>query len=96
LLYNEREDKMQKRFMILGFILCTIVFSAIIVDDYQLFAQYPAPPIGCCMLRDWLAGEWHKSDLGFNRCEELNQNRDNLDDILAESGYVWWDVNCTL
>jgi hypothetical protein len=93
---NEREDKMRKRFMILGFILYTIVFSAIIAGDNHLFAQYPPTPTGCCMQRDWLAGEWYKTELSFTACEELNRNRDSLDDVLSERGYVWWDVNCTL
>jgi hypothetical protein len=47
------------------------------------------------MQRDWLAGEWYTTELSFTLCEELNRNRDNLDDIFTESGYVWWDVNCT-
>jgi hypothetical protein len=82
--------------MILGFILYTIVFLAIIADDNHLFAQYPPTPTGCCKQRNWLAGEWYETELDFTACEELNRNRDSLDDIFAESGYVWWDVNCVL
>ena len=87
---------MKKMYLALVFLFCAVVYSGIMADDNQLLAQYPAPPTGCCMQRDWLAGEWYSTELNFTLCEELNRNRDNLDDLFAESGYVWWDVNCTL
>jgi hypothetical protein len=87
---------MKKMILALGFIFYTLVVLGMIADDNQLFAQFPPTPTGCCKQRDWLAGEWYKTELSFTACEELNRNRDNLDDILAERGYVWWDVNCAL
>ena len=89
-------NRMKKMPLVLSFILFAVIFSGMLVIDNQLFAQYPPRPTGCCKQRDWLAGEWYKTRLGFADCEELNRNRDNLDDIFVERGYVWWDANCNL
>ena len=85
---------MKKMILALGIIFCTLVVSGMVADDHQLFAQYPPPQVGCCKLRDWLGGVWKKTELNIAECEELNNNRDNLDDMFLETGYVWWDLNC--
>ena len=87
---------MKMMFPVLVFAFLTIALSGMLANDNQLLAQYPPAPTGCCMQRDWLAGEWYKTELSFTACEELNRNRDSMDDVLYERGYVWWDVNCTL
>jgi hypothetical protein len=85
---------MRKILMLIVFAIIAVSFLGFVVEDTRLFAQYPPPPPGCCMQRDWLAGAWYKTYLSFTSCEELNRNRDNLDDMFVENGYVWWDVNC--
>ena len=85
---------MKKTFLSIVFAFITVAFLGLLAEDIQLFAQYPPRPTGCCMQRDWLAGEWRKTELSFDACEDLNRNRDNLDDMFVENGYVWWDVNC--
>jgi hypothetical protein len=87
---------MKKIFLVIIITIFTVAFSGIPDDENQLFAQYPPPPTGCCKQREWLAGNWHKTEFGFEECEELNKNRDNLDNIFQEKGYVWWDPNCNL
>jgi len=86
---------MKKLFMVFGLILLMAAFFGMLPDENRLFAQLQ-PRGGCCMQRDWVAGEWRKTRLSFRECELLNENRDNLDDFLEESGYVWWDENCVL
>jgi hypothetical protein len=85
---------MKKIFLSIAFAFFTVAFLGLFVEDIQLFAEYPPPPAGCCMQRDWLAGEWYKTNLSYTRCERLNRNRDNLDDLFLEKGYVWWNINC--
>ena len=87
---------MKKILLVLVLMLSIAVISEMITNDMQSFAQYPAPPSGCCKQRDWLAADWRETDLSFRECESLNDNRDNLDDIFQEKGYVWWDQSCRL
>ena len=87
---------MKKIFVIFALIISVAALSQILTRDIKVFAQYPAPPSGCCKQRDWLAAAWRETDLGFRECESLNDNRDNLDNIFQEKGYVWWDQNCRL
>ena len=86
---------MKKLFRVFGMILLLATVFGMFTGANRLFAQLE-PRAGCCMQRDWLAGEWRKTQLGFRECELLNENRDNLDDFFAPSGYVWWDETCVL
>jgi hypothetical protein len=87
---------MKKIFSVIIFTIFTVASSGILDDRNQSSAQYPPPPRGCCKQRDWLAGNWYKTELTFEECDEINRNRDNLDNIYQENGYVWWDPNCDL
>ena len=92
--FYEMGDDMKVALLVIGFMFFTVAFSGMLAIDNPPFAQYPPPPTGCCKQRAWLAADWNETELRFSQCAELNKNRDNLDDILAETGYVWWDVNC--
>jgi hypothetical protein len=87
---------MKKNLFALVVMLLIVAFLEISTKDVQLFAQYPPRPSGCCKMRDWIGGEWKKTDLNFSECEELNRNRDSLDDVFRAKGYVWWDYTCQL
>jgi hypothetical protein len=82
--------------IVIGLVICMAVYAGIFADEKQLLAQYPPSPSGCCKLRDWLAGNWRQTELSFTECETLNRNRDSLDDLFEEKGYVWWDENCQI
>ena len=85
---------MKRIFILFGIPFFLSIFSGQFADDYSAFAEFPPRPSGCCKQRDWLAADWRETNLGFEECEILNQNRDNLEDIFEEKGYVWWDSNC--
>jgi hypothetical protein len=87
---------MKKSLLALMVMLLIVAFLVVSTKGVQLFAQYPPKPSGCCKQRDWIGGEWKKTELSFSECEELNRNRDSLDDITRELGYVWWDFTCRL
>jgi hypothetical protein len=88
------KNKMKIAPFVIGLMFCLVAYTGISADENQLFAQYPPTPTGCCKVRDWLAGNWRQTDLSFTECERLNRNRDSLDDLFEEKGYVWWDANC--
>jgi hypothetical protein len=88
------EDMMKTMFMVGVFATFAIGLSGMFANDYLLFAEYPPQPRGCCKQRDWLAGQWRKTQLNYNECEQLNRNRDSLDNLFEEKGYVWWDTRC--
>jgi hypothetical protein len=86
---------MKKILLVFAFVLFAVALSGLLADDSRLFAQYPPQPTGCCMKRDWLAGNWIKTSLNLTECRKLNRTRDSLDDIFQEKGYVWWDSVCS-
>lgn len=48
---------------------------------------------GCCKVRASLSDPWSKStDKTVEQCEQ--RNRDDRDNVLDESGLVWWDLDC--
>ena len=87
---------MKKSIMAIAFTSFTVALSGLLHHSDRLLAQYPPQPTGCCKQREWLAGNWRTTDITFEECEQININRDNLDNIYDEKGYVWWDPNCNL
>ena len=79
-----------KKIIIIAIALLVVIISQVVADECLYLAQRKE----CCKKREWLAGEWQKTELSFSECEELNRMRDGVDNILKEKGDVWWDMKC--
>jgi hypothetical protein len=78
---------MKKRFL-LGMLLFAAAVLVASPCGNPLFAV-----AGCCKQRTSYTGNWLKLDVTFQRCEQLNAQKDG-DNVFDQQGLVWWDVRC--
>lgn len=72
-------------------LLLSVVLLVLTSPTITVLNIPPSARGGCCMERS--NSQWYKNGLSFNRCRNLNNERDR-DDLYLRSGTIYWDRNC--
>jgi len=78
-----------------GIALVAAIAFGLVADTALLPCASQAFAIsGCCMVRETLSDPWSESvtDRTMEQCEQRNEK--DRDNVLDESGLVWWNLNC--
>ncbi len=81
---------MKKALLLAGLLLVVLALLILPPSSTPLSAQS-----GCCKVRERTGDPWRKDpDLTFEKCRQLNEDRNRGNDLFAATGLVWWDRQC--